>query len=290
VPNGIGASSQQTDVWNPGASGAPSYSIPLSIIGIGTFVGHDGTLYIQNITSGGLSQINVYPPGSATPSRIIPEKLVPTAQQANYYANYAAVGPDGTLYVTEYTYVIPDQLAGLYIYRPDGTESFYPTTGGSGTPGNITGDPGPSGVDVDAQGNIYVSNSNFGLDSNNNFAVVNDTLNDVEVFSPTGTVLRHITGITDPVTTAVASDGTAFISGFNSFISTDPSAGTYIVAPGASTATKITSYGTGSIVLYDGNRAATDRTRLQSIGRGAAHGMTASVLERVASLRLRGHF
>jgi hypothetical protein len=288
VAPGGGTSSENIDVWNPGIVGRPSYSILASVSGLAGFVGHDGSLYVQSITAGGLSEINVYPPGSPNPSRTIPERLVPAGEQSTFYANYAAVGPDGTIYVTEYTFVQPDPLAGLYIYHPDGTESFALTTGATGgTPGSVTGAPGPEGVDVDAAGNIYVSNANGGFYPPS-YNPMPDTLNDVEVFAPGGTsVLRHITGIASPITTAVASDGTAFVAGFQAFIPNQPQ-GTYVIPAGATTARELNSTAAGVIVLYDGNRETTGiRRGAQSVAWGAMHGVSGSLQARVAALIAR---
>ena len=92
------------------------------------------------------------PPRSTTPSRTFGERNVPLAQQVNFTPNYAAIGSDGTLYVTEFNiFATPDPLAGLYIYPPTGQEPV-PV---------ITGAENPQGVDVDAVGNIYVVNNNL---------------------------------------------------------------------------------------------------------------------------------
>jgi hypothetical protein len=278
------SASEGFDVWNSGLTGAPSFSIlPTGISAINGIMGHDGTIYIQNITAGGTSQISVYSPGSSTPSRTIPEQLVPLAQQATFAANYEAVGPDGTLYVTEYSFVQPDPLAGLYIYHPDGTETFALTTGATGgAPGSVTGNPGLFGVDVDAAGNIYVAANNAGFDGVTG-APLTDTLNDVEVFAPGATrVLRHIAGTMSPITVVAASDGTAFVSGFG-LLPGQPMA-TWIAQPGASTVTQINSVAVGSIYLFDGSRATSGVVRTQSLGSGGSHGITGNLQARIAAV------
>jgi hypothetical protein len=278
-----------TAVWNAGVVGSPSFTIHEPGSAFNAIMAHDGTIYIQNVTATGLSQISIFAPGSSTPTRTIPEQIVPAAQQSQFLGNYGAVGPDGTFYLTEYSLVQPDPLVGLYIYHPDGTESFVKTTGTTGgTPGSLTGNGGADGVDVDAAGNIYVANNNFGLDSNNGFVMVNDTLNDIEVFAPGGTsVLRHITGVSSPVTMVVASDGTLFVSGFG--WPGVPTA-TWVVQPGATTPTQLNSQATTSIFLYDGVRATSGVVRALSLGSsGGSHGITGNMKARIAAILAARH-
>jgi hypothetical protein len=93
--------------------------------------------------------------------------------------------------------------------------------------------------------------------------MVNDTLNEIEVFAPGGTsVLRHITGVTSPVTMVVAYDGTLFVSG--SGFQGIPGA-TWVAQPGASTVTQLNSSATNSIFLYDGVRATSGVVRALSL-------------------------
>jgi hypothetical protein len=234
-------------VWNAGiTSGAPSYTLTAQQYGSPSFdVQHDGTIYVGSLSSNGTYSYAVYPPGSTTPSRTIPETIVPAAQQANFAPNYMTVGPDGTLYVTEYSFILNDPLAGLYIYPPNGPEKFVATSS------NAQG-PGPEGVDVDATGNIYVANNNAGLDSTNAFTPVGDTLHDVEVFSPLGaSVLRHITGTFDAYPVVAAPDGTLFFASFG-FSSLTGTNGAFVIAPGGTSATQVAPLGATSIVLYNG--------------------------------------
>ncbi|MGD1068220.1 MAG: hypothetical protein ABR975_15530, partial [Vulcanimicrobiaceae bacterium] len=262
--NGIGGNSGQLeesfDVWNAGVSGGPSYTInePFSGVYFG-IMAHDGTLYTPHVNADGTFQYDVYAPGSSTVTRTIPETIVSAANQPNFSPNYAAIGPDGTLYVTEYTFVQPDPLAGLYVYKPDGTETFVATT----TNGN---GPGPEGVDVDASGNVYVLNNNAGFQSNNNYTIQDDSLHDLTVYGPYGAnVLRHATGSFSGYPLAVASDGTAFLSSFDFAGDGVDVRGTFSVAAGATTATQIASFGSTSIVLYDGNRMTTGKKRTASM-------------------------
>ncbi|MGH7715905.1 MAG: hypothetical protein ACREML_07900 [Vulcanimicrobiaceae bacterium] len=94
------------------------------------------------------------------------------------------VGPDGTLCVTEYTFVQGDTQCGLYIYPPSRSEKFVALDSNSNGCGAY-------GVDVDAVGNIYVAVNNSGINSGFT-GVNNDTENEVEVFAPGGaSVLRR---------------------------------------------------------------------------------------------------
>ncbi len=235
-------------VWNPGVtSGTANYTITATQYGSPAVdMQHDGTLYIGSISQSGTYAFSVYPPGSATPSRTIPESIVPASQQANFAPNYLTVGPDGTLYVTEYSFVRGDPLAGLYIYPPNGPEKFVATT-------SDANGAGPDGIDIDAVGNIYVANNNAGLDPNNSYAEAADTLHDIEVFAPGGaSVLRHITGTFDPYPLVVAPNGTMFFGSFNFGTLTSGTNGTFLVQPGATTATQVAQFGETQIVLYNG--------------------------------------
>jgi hypothetical protein len=265
------------DVWNPGASGAPSMTInePFTGVLFGVLA-HDGTIYAPHTNDDGTFQYDIYAPGSSTVTRTIAETVVPPSQQGAFSPNYAAIGPDGTLYVTEYTFVQPDPLAGLYIYSPNGTETFVATTAdGNG--------PGPQGVDVDASGKVYVVNNNSGYQSANNYASQGDSLHDVTVYASGGaSVLRHITGAFDGYPIAVASDGTAFISSFASFGMTGV-AGTFAIAAGTSNLTQISSTGAEGLVLYDGNRETTGVRRTAStVGASTGHGFGGPLAHRLA--------
>jgi sugar lactone lactonase YvrE len=256
-----GPTSETFDVWNAGATGGPSFSITEPINGV--FFGlmaHDGTVYAPHVNpTNGTFQYDVYAPGSSTVTRTIMEQIVPAANQPYFTPNYAAIGPDGTLYVTEYTFEQPDPLAGLYVYKPDGTETFVATT-------SDANGPGPQGVDVDASGNVYVLNNNSGYQINNDYTIQNDDLHDVTVYSPYGaSVLRHITGGFSGYPLAVASDGTAYLSSFDfngDGVGVDA---TYAIAAGTTTATQIASIGSTSLVLYDGNRMTTGKRRSASL-------------------------
>jgi hypothetical protein len=265
------------DVWNPGASGAPSMTITEPFTGVDFGVmAHDGTIYAPHANADGTFQYDIYAPGSSTVTRTIAETVVPASQQLAFSPNYAAIGPDGTLYVTEYTFVQPDPLAGLYIYSPNGTETFVATTADSNG-------PGPQGVDVDASGNVYVVNNNSGYQSANNYTAQGDSLHDVTVYAPGGaSVLRHVTGSFNGYPIAVASDGTAFISSFASFGVTGVT-GTYAIAAGTSTLTPISSVGVEGIVLYDGNRETTGVRRTASVaGASTGHGFGGPLAHRQA--------
>jgi hypothetical protein len=248
------------DVWNAGASGSPSYSIEETFNGVYFgIMAHDGTIYAPHVNADGTFQYDVYAPGSSTVTRTIAETVVPASQQPYFSPNYAAIGPDGTLYVTEYTFVQPDPLAGLYVYKPDGTESFVATTSDSNG-------PGPQGVDVDASGNVYVVNNNAGYQSTNNWTVQDDDLHDVTVYSAYGaSVLRHVIGAYSGYPLAVASDGTAYLASFDFNGDGVGVRASYAIPAGTTTVNQIASIGSTSIVLYDGNRETTGVRRAKSV-------------------------
>jgi len=265
------------DVWNPSASGAPSMTInePFTGVDFGVMA-HDGTIYAPHANADGTFQYDIYAPGSSTVTRTIAETVVPASQQLAFSPNYAAIGPDGTLYVTEYTFVQPDPLAGLYIYSPNGTETFVATTAdGNGA--------GPQGVDVDASGNVYVVNNTSGYQSANNYTTQGDSLHDVTVYAPGGaSILRHVTGSFTAYPIAVASDGTAFISSFGSFGETGVN-GSFAIAAGTSTLTQISSVGVEGLVLYDGSRETTGVRRTASLaGASTGHGFGGPLAHRQA--------
>ncbi len=226
-------------------------------------VQHDGTIYLAN-NNGTTASYNVYAPGSSTPTRTVPETIVTGSNVAAFAPNYMTVGPDGTIYVTEYSYIQPDTLAGLYIYPPSGSEKFVATT--TDANGN-----GPQGVDVDAVGNIYVGNNNAAdLTGGGSGPQQSDDLNDIEVFAPGGSsVLRHITGSFDVYPLVVAPDGTIFFASFLGAGSTGVT-GTFVVAPGASTATSVNSNAEATIVLYNGYQESAASTRRKTSAFSAA--------------------
>ena len=258
------------DVWKAGSTGgAPNFTITADQAQNFTFdVQHDGTIYLSQNTNGVASYL-VYPPGSSTPSRTVSETVVSSANQPYFSPNYMTVGPDGTLYVTEYTFVQPDSLCGLYIYPPNGTEKFV-------TLDSNSNGCGADGVDVDAVGNIYVAVNNSGLDGTT-YDTDNDTLNEIEVFAPGGTsVLRRIT-VSNPIALVAAPDGTLFVSSFPfdgpvTGLSNGVNA-TFVVAPGATTATQITSQAETAIVLYNGYQESAASLRRHMSFSGAANAM-----------------
>jgi hypothetical protein len=286
-----GQSSETIDVWNAGASGPPSRTINTPAGAFGGFMAHDGTLFVPLLING-MIQYDVYAPGSSTVTRTISETIVPAAQQANFTPNFAAVGPDGTLYVTEYAFFLPDPLAGLYIYSPNGTEKFVATTS------NANG-AGPQGVDLDASGNIYVVNNNSGIVIGNGANGTtetnqNDSLHDIEVFAPGGTsALRHITGSFTGQPLSVAADGTVFFSSFD-ILGINPGGATFAVAAGSTTPTQITAFPAAPIPLYEGNletSGSLSHRRTANISNtsiaSSGHGSFARLTDKLASARHR---
>ena len=260
------------DVWNAGSTGgAPSYTLSFQYPCNFFFeVQHDGTIVAPNYDSGsGTISYQFFAPGSSTPYRTVQESVVAAANQSMFCPNYATVGPDGTLYVTENSFgqtTWPDPYAGLYIVPPSGTEKFVATTS------DVNG-AGPNGVDVDAVGNIYVANNNQSVNipscTLSGCGWTNDSLHDVEVFSPGGaSVLRHITGNYDPIPLVVAPDGTLFVGSFQAGNPPNNSVnGTFIIPSGGSTISQVAPFGETTIVLYNGTQesAASDKRHTSSI-------------------------
>jgi len=251
------------DVWDPGHTGAPSRTISVTA-GPNSFglVTHDGTLYAPALVACGsnmCAQMQVFPAGSATP-RIIAETLVPAAQQSNFVANFEAVGPDGTVYVDENTFLSPDPLEGLYVYPPTGPERFV-----------SVGAEAPQGIDVDSAGNVYVINNNTNYNTSSPSL---DTAKNIAVLTPgAGSVLRRITGnVADSYTIAVAGDGTTYFSDAT-LPSLNLAGGTFVAGPGATTSTtQIASGESYDEVLWDGARESTSvRRSATALGSGASH-------------------
>jgi hypothetical protein len=265
--DGLGNFNVSLDVWNAGSTGgAPNYTLTADQADNFTYdVQHDGTIYLSQNQNAVPSYL-VFAPGSSTPTRTITETYVTgSSNLANFSPNYMTVGPDGTLYVTEYTFVQPDPECGLYIYPPSGSEKFVALDSNSNGCGAY-------GVDVDAVGNIYVAINNSGYDSNNGYATLNDTENEIEVFAPGGaSVLRRIS-VQNPISLVVAPDGTVFVSSFLFPGSTGLTA-TSVVAPGATTATQITSQAETAIVLYNGYQESAASLRRHTSVSAAANAM-----------------
>jgi hypothetical protein len=238
-----------TDEWDPGAGGPPSRTITTSVpTGIISFVlTHDGSVYLPDRSATGVPQFDVFPPGSATASKVIPETIVPPAQYNNFSPNFSAVGADGTLYVTEYSFQQPDPNAGLYIYPVNGPERFIATA-------SDANGAGPQGVDVDAANNIYVVNDNVAVTSPTTCQA--DSLHSVTVYNQAGTLLRTVTGSFSGIPITVAADGTAFVAAFllqlQSACAVTGDNGIFAIAPGSTTANMISSSGSSEIVLFDG--------------------------------------
>ncbi len=262
----FGGSTETYDEWDPGHTGAPSRTFTRSPYNgqlfLSLFVAHNGNVYVGEFAGCGPNtcvQFDVIPPGTTTPSRTIVESLVPQANQINFGPNYIAVGPDGTLYITEYTFGLPDPLAGLYIYPPSGPERYV-----------ANGAEYPQGIDIDAAGNLYIVNNSTAY---NTGSASPDTAHNVAVLSPDGgTVLRRISGsLLDAYPIAVAPDGTAFVSAF-AIASLGVPGATWVAAPGASSVTTIAPAST-DVVFWNGTAETTSRVRRSALGgsTGSAH-------------------
>lgn len=268
------------DVWNYNSTGgAPSYTInePSNGVPFG-ILDHAGNLYTTHINADGTFQYDVYAPGSSQLKTSIPEKLVPASQQGYFNPNYAAVGFDGTLYVTEFCFCANDSLAGLYIYKPNSagtgyTETKIATTATTPTGAAASNGAGPEGVDVDANNNVYVANANFvsSYDQYGNFlGQSDDQLHDITVYGPGGVggpngtaSPLHITGSFEPVPIAVSANGTLFFASFGNNDGTGTSA-SFSLLPGTSTVTQVASQAANLFALYDGSRETTSERRTKS--------------------------
>jgi sugar lactone lactonase YvrE len=262
--NVLSSGQQTTDVWDPGKTGTPSRTLVTQAGSNLLFaMTHDGTLYLPSSSGTGVPEYDIFPPGAAVPSKVITETIVPASQYANFDPNYAAVGPDGTLYVTEYSFQQPDPNAGVYIYPGNGgAEKFIAAQADANG-------AGPQGIDVDGSGNIYVVNNNSGIAAGGQ-TCQGDSLQDVTVYSPSGTLLRTVAGGNSGFPITVAADGTAFFATFQvQFAQSCAATGAddiFSVAPGASTSTNIEQSGSTEIILYDGTHKTSP---FYSGGRGA---------------------
>lgn len=281
--DGLGYFNINLDVWPAGSTGgAPAYTLNADQASNFTFdVQHDGTIYLSQNQNGVPSYLEFS--GSATPEKTISETIVTGSNLANFSPNYMTVGPDGTLYVTEYTFASGDPSCGLYIYPPSGAEKFVAVDS------NANG-CGAYGVDLDAVGNIYVAVNNSGYLSDYS-AQQNDTMNEIEVFSPGGaSVLRRIS-VQNPIALVAAPDGTLFVSSFPFAgyygVTTGVNA-TFVVPAGSTTATQITSQAETAIVLYNGYQESAASLRRHTSVSAATSAMKAGgASARAFFLRLR---
>ena len=238
------------DIWNPGASGAPSHSFthsstitdPLQ----GT-LGPDGTAVIPYYDNGNnVIKYDIILPGSGTLSRTVSESLVPGS---GFSPNVMALASDGTLYVGEFNKSnANDPNAGLYIYPA--------TLPGSGTETRVgTGSLFPTGIDFDVAGNVYVLSSNWQGPS---FGP--PTVNRLDVYTHTGSPIRSISGggISNGQGLTVAADGTAYIVEFPDVTGTTGLLG--VISPTATSITQIVSgIDIENVVLYNGSVATLGR-------------------------------
>jgi hypothetical protein len=253
------------DVWKAGASGAPTFTVTHSGYNGGYLffggVDHAGNVYTAYYTTcdtvNTCLKYDVHNASTGALERTISETIVPDANQSSFSPNYMAVGPDGTLYVTEWTFLSPDPYQGLYIYPPSGPERSF------------TALSGPDGVDLDGVGNVYVVNNNSVY---NTGSPTLDTSHLVVELSPGGsTPIRSLTIPAGAAPITVSSDGTAFISVFPQ-TGLNLAVGTYRFTSSQYNVNEISSIAASDVVLWDGSRTTLSRARAPlSLGSGSAH-------------------
>ncbi len=246
--DGQGFATTTAYVWRRGdRGGPPDYTLSATEFGTTVYdVDRDGTIYIGGLTASNTYAISEYLPGSSKPWRTVPETIVPQGQQQYFAGNYMAVDRDGTIYLTEYSFVCNDPLAGLYIYPRHGPEKFVPTYGANSPQG-----AGPAGVDVDDAGNIYVANNNGCLDPNNGYAPVADALHEIDVLAPGGaSIKQQITGNFDPYPLVTATDGTIVFSSFPFAAGVAGVTGSFVIPPEGA-AQQFSTVANTEIALYD---------------------------------------
>ncbi len=253
------------DIWDPGASGAPSRTITRIDAAPGPgfgWVDHSGNLVVTyNVScAAGTStciQYDIVNASTGAIERTISDTRVLPANQATFIPNYIALGPTGTLYVTESTQQYPDPLAGVYIYPSNGTSEGYAP------------EPAPEDLDLDATGNIYVLNDSAQTDPTTGL-IDPDTAHYLQVLSPDGqTSLRTVQIAPGSAPLAVASDGTTFLAQYTTF---GYAGGTFSLLPTQNTPTAIDATGAANIILYDGKTELTSlRRSTLSVGAGSAH-------------------
>jgi hypothetical protein len=144
----------------PAASGAPAASgppadqmveIPVQAVPTSVTVGPDGAYYVGQLTGG------PFPVGGASVWRVVPGE-----DPTEYATGFSSImglgfGPDGTLYVAE---LVHEGLMGVFMGTgaPIGAVLSVPPGGGEPTV-LATGEQlmALGGLDVDADGNVYVS-------------------------------------------------------------------------------------------------------------------------------------
>jgi hypothetical protein len=238
-------------VWNPGVTGKPTRTFSYPGNNANAAVGADGTMILPYMDTAKKSfRYAVIPAGATAPSRTIVETLVKKYDIAGFSPNWLVLANDGTLYVGEWTFAGTDVNAGLYVYPPTGKE--YVVKAGA---------KNPTGLALDAAGNVYVLNSNFSFSSSGGTC---DTLHTLSVFSPHAKRLLRVvrSGFENGEALTVDASGNAFIDELaypaSSKACRDIQGKGAIarVASGAKTAATIVSNLSNSeLVIYDGKTA-----------------------------------
>jgi hypothetical protein len=201
------------------------------------------------------------------------------------------VGPDGTLYIGEWAFSSNDPDAGLYIFSPTGTESLVKSM-----------DPGITGLDVDPNGNVYISSNNASGGSGGpmtSYGFGSDTAQQFSVYSPrAATLLRQFQDNVPGVSSVtVGADGTAYLLQLCCIAGNAPTSegAVYKIPSGTSTVTDLIpreDFETLSLAVYSNGTArfARGRDRYAAGGHSKTSAMGMNGLERTRFMRAHRFF
>jgi sugar lactone lactonase YvrE len=207
------------DVYAANPAGSISESPLASITGTATGLGQPATLAVDSLgriyttNSQTVTSITVYAPN---PAGTVNERPIATITGTNTMLKDPAgiaVDASGKIYVTNTplggTFAQDDSVT-IYAANPNGTMNAAPI----GTiAGASTGLHGPSGIAVDASGNIYVANSLNGLSAlDNSITVYPANPSGLVTESPAATITGTATGLDRPQGVAVDATGKIYVA------------------------------------------------------------------------------